>query len=70
MNRLLYLNRSIYCIDADIDEKDQSGILSDIGLLPAGEQLVLDSSPHFEVESSGRWRLAELKIRLLNNDAQ
>ena len=61
---------AIYCIDADIDEKDQSGILSDIGLLPAGEQLVLDSSPHFEVESSGRWRLAELKIRLLNNDAQ
>ena len=54
----------------DQDEKDQSGILSDIGLLPAGEQLVLDSSPHFEVESSGRWRLAELKIRLLNNDAQ
>jgi arylsulfatase A-like enzyme len=58
---------AIYCVDADIDEQDQSGILSDIGVLLRGEQLVLDSSPHFDVEAEGRWRLAGLNVRVLDS---
>ena len=56
---------AIYCIDADIDANDQSGILSDIGVLKAGRTLRLDSSPHYGVESPGQWRLATLKVRVL-----
>lgn len=55
---------AIYCVDADIDSKDQSGILSDIGVLRAGQTLRLDSSPHFGSESAGRWRLGAVTIRL------
>jgi len=55
----------IYCVDGDHDAKDQSGILSDLGVLKAGKTLLLDSSPHFGVESPGRWRLAALTVRLL-----
>ncbi len=61
---------AIYCVDADIDENDQSGILSDIGVLKQGEQLVLDSSPHFDVEAEGRWRLAGLKVRLWDRNSK
>jgi hypothetical protein len=56
---------AIYCIDGDIDANDQSGILSDIGVVKAGQTLRLDSSAHFGVETPGRWRLASLTIRLL-----
>ncbi|MFK8114074.1 MAG: arylsulfatase [Rubripirellula sp.] len=56
---------AIYCVDADIDEQDQSGILSDIGVLKEGESLRLESSPHHGVESPGRWRLQSLTIRAL-----
>ena len=56
---------AIYCMDADLDDRDQSGVLSDIGFLKAGEVLRLDSSPHFEVEAPGQWRLAALSIRAL-----
>lgn len=56
---------AIYCIDADIDSKDQSGILSDIGVVKAGQKLRLDSSPHFCVEAKGRWRLQALTVRRL-----
>jgi arylsulfatase A len=56
---------AIYCIDADIDDKDQSGVLSDIGFLKAGEILRLDSSPHYGVEAAGQWRLGALQVRLL-----
>ncbi len=56
---------AIYCIDGDIDAQDQSGILSDIGVVKAGQTLRLDSSAHFGVETPGRWRLASLTIRLL-----
>ena len=56
---------AIYCIDADIDAKDQSGILSDIGVVKAGQKLRLDSSPHFGVEAKGSWRLLTLTVRLL-----
>jgi len=56
---------AIYCIDAAIDAKDQSGILSDFGVVKAGQQLRLASSPHFGVEAEGRWRLQALTVRLL-----
>ena len=58
---------AIYCVDADIDAKDQSGILSDIGVLKAGEALTLSSGPHLGVESPGQWRLGALTIRELKN---
>lgn len=61
---------AIYCVDADIDENDQSGILSDVGVLKIGEHLVLDSSPHFDVEAEGRWRLAGLKVRLWDRNSK
>ncbi len=56
---------AIYCIDADIDSQDQSGILSDIGVVKAGQTLRLDSSPHHGVESPGQWRLGALTVRLI-----
>ncbi len=56
---------AIYCVDGDIDSNDQSGILSDIGVLKKGETLRLDSSPHLGVETPGRWRLAQLTVRVL-----
>jgi len=56
---------AIYCVDADIDAKDQSGMLSDIGVLKKGETLRLDSSPHFGTESPGQWRLGALTVRLI-----
>ena len=54
---------AIYCVDADIDEKDQSGLLSDIGLLRAGQILRLSSRPHLGVETAGRWRLSSINVR-------
>jgi arylsulfatase A len=56
---------AIYCVDADIDAKDQSGLLSDIGVLKKGLTLRLDSSPHFGTESPGQWRLGALTVRRL-----
>lgn len=56
---------AIYCVDADIDSKDQSGVLSDIGVVKKGEKIRLSSSPHYGVETPGRWRLAALSIRTL-----
>jgi arylsulfatase A-like enzyme len=56
---------AIYCTDADIDDRDQSGVLSDIGFLRAGEILRLESSPHFGVEASGQWRLSAVSVRVL-----
>ena len=56
---------AIYCVDGDIDSLDQSGILSDIGLLKKGEELRFDSSPHYGNEPSGDWRLQKLTVRLL-----
>jgi len=58
---------AIYCVDADIDAKDQSGLLSDIGVLKKGQVLRLDSSPHFGTESPGQWRLGALTVRRLND---
>ncbi len=61
---------AIYCIDDDIDYNDQSGILSDIGVLKAGEALTLSSSPHYGVEASGRWRLGAMTLRVLESDVR
>ncbi len=56
---------AIYCVDADNDAQDQSGILSDIGVLKAGQSFRLDSSPHYGVEAVGSWRLQSLTVRPL-----
>lgn len=56
---------AIYCVDGDIDAQDQSGILSDIGVLQKGETLRLDASSHLGVETAGQWRLADMTIRLV-----
>jgi arylsulfatase A len=56
---------AIYCVDGDIDAQDQSGVLSDIGVLKARQILRLDSSPHLGVEAQGRWRLGALTFRKL-----
>jgi len=61
-----YAALHIYCVDADNDSQDQSGLLSDLGVLQAGQTLRLDSSPHLGVESSGRWRLGALTVRVLS----
>ena len=58
---------AIYCVDGDNDEKDQHGILSDIGVLKKGQILRLDSSPHYGVEPPGRWRLGALNVRVLKD---
>jgi arylsulfatase A len=56
---------AIYTIDGDIDSNDQSGILSDLGVLPAGATLRLDSSPHHGSEAAGIWRLHAITFRPL-----
>jgi hypothetical protein len=56
---------AIYCVDADNDAKEQQGILSDMGVLKAGESLRLDSGQHHGVEPAGQWRLATMSIRVL-----
>jgi len=56
---------AVYCVDADNDAQDQSGILSDLGVLKAGETLRLDTSPHYGVEAAGQWRLRSLTVRPL-----
>jgi arylsulfatase A len=57
----------IYCVDGDNDAQDQSGILSDLGVLRGGQILRLDSSPHLGVDEPGSWRLAALTVRVLEN---
>ena len=57
---------AIYCVDGDIDAQDQSGLLSDLGVLKKGESLRLDSSPHHGVETPGQWRLGSLTVRVLD----
>jgi arylsulfatase A len=57
---------AIYTIDGDIDANDQSGILSDLGVLRAGKALVLDSSPHFGSESPGTWHFRAITVRPLD----
>lgn len=54
---------SIYCVNADIDDKDQSGVLSDLGVLKAGQILRLDSRARFPSEHTGSWTLQHLSVR-------
>ncbi|MDF2376146.1 MAG: arylsulfatase [Verrucomicrobiales bacterium] len=56
---------AIYCVDGDIDEKDQSGVLSDLGVVKKGEKVVLSSAPHYGSETPGRWRLKTVSVRAL-----
>ncbi|MDF1738682.1 MAG: sulfatase-like hydrolase/transferase [Verrucomicrobiales bacterium] len=56
---------AIYCVDGDIDDKDQSGVLSDIGVVKKGESFVLSSAPHYGSETPGQWRLQSLSVRAL-----
>lgn len=58
---------AVYCVDADIDAQDQSGLLTDVGTIRAGQTLLISSSPHLGVESAGRWRLRSLRYRQLAN---
>jgi arylsulfatase A-like enzyme len=57
----------IYCVDGDNDAQDQSGILSDLGVLLAGRILRLESSPNLGADEPGSWRLAALTVRVLEN---
>ena len=56
---------AIYCMDADNDSRDQHGVLSDLGVLLAGQTLRIDSTPHFGVEAPGNWFLEKLVVRPL-----
>jgi arylsulfatase A len=56
---------SIYCVNADIDDKDQSGVLSDLGVFKAGQTLRLDSRARFSSEDTGNWSLQSLSVRVL-----
>ena len=56
---------AIYCVDGDIDDKDQSGVLSDIGVLRKGEVLLLSSAPHYGSETPGQWRIQSVSLRPL-----
>ena len=58
---------AIYCVDGDNDQRDQSGVLSDIGVLREGEVLRLSSAPHYGVEPPGQWRLGAVTVRLLRS---
>jgi hypothetical protein len=55
----------VYCLDTDIDSKNQSGILSDIGLLKAGDTLRLSTAAFLGVETPGSWRVASIQMREL-----
>jgi arylsulfatase A len=56
----------LYCVDADIDSKNQSGVLSDIGLLKAGETLRLSTAAYLGVETPGSWRVGSIQLRELS----
>ena len=50
----------IYCLDADLDAKDQQGIMGDLGVLRAGEILQPSSERLLGVEPEGSWMLQRL----------
>lgn len=56
---------NIYCVDADIDSQDQSGVLSDIGVVRKGQPLTLSSEPFLGVETPGSWRIRRIQLREL-----
>lgn len=57
---------AIYCVDQDNDSDDQSGILGDIGYLPAGTILKVSSQPHWYTEPGGEWVLQSLSFSKVN----
>ena len=48
---------AIDCLDADLDAKDQQGIMGDLRVLRAGEILQLSSERLYGVEPEGSWML-------------
>jgi len=58
----------VYCMDADNDEQDQSGNVSDLGVVLGGEVLRFDSSPFLGVEPQGEWSIAKIVVRVLNTE--
>ncbi|MEC7200125.1 MAG: hypothetical protein VXW84_05775 [Verrucomicrobiota bacterium] len=48
---------AIYCLDADLDAKDQQGTMGDLGVLCAGDILQLSSERLHGVEPEGSWML-------------
>ena len=59
---------AIYCVDADGDAQDQSGILSDLGVLKRGRVLRLETHPHWDVEDRGSWRVGALTVRTISTE--
>ena len=58
----------IYCVDKHAEKyskMDQSGMLSDIGVLKAGQKLILDSAPHYGANAPGSWHLQSIQVRAL-----
>ena len=60
----------IYCIDADNDQRDQSGVMSDLGVVRADEVIRFDSAPRLGVEPPGQWRWGAITVRPIESDAQ
>ncbi len=56
---------AIYCLDADNDANDQTGRMSDLGVLLAGQKLTITSAPHLGVENAGAWRMGSLNVSVL-----
>lgn len=57
----------LYCTDSDNDSKEQHGLVSDIGVLPAGEPLRLTPAPYLGVETAGSWHLTQIDVRELRD---
>lgn len=55
----------VYCTDADNDTQDQHGVISDVGVLPAGETVFISSAAQFESEPAGQWRIGSITVRWL-----
>lgn len=59
----------VYCVDAHAEKytnTDHSGILSDVGVVKAGEVLRIDSGAHYGANAPGSWTLRSLVVRPLN----
>ncbi len=56
----------IYCIDGDVDSREQYGALSDLGVLLRGDSITVSSQAHLGVESPGQWRIGSITVRRLD----
>lgn len=48
---------AVYCVDADNDSNDQTGVLGDLGYIPAGTIVRISSSNHWQNEAAGQWTI-------------